>query len=146
MLEENDQRRVPAFQALALEKRINTGTAVFEDLPQAVMSIIIAIYLEDITPDMIANSAGAILMALRLLWLAYRTFLLSDRERPLIELFNATSGPSWHVREGWGTARVDLSKWHGVTLDQSGPRGRIKALSLPCNNLKVSTNPCSDTP
>jgi hypothetical protein len=32
----------------------------------------------------IANTVGAVVMALRIMWLAYRTFLLSDRERPLM--------------------------------------------------------------
>ena len=31
---------------------------------------------------------------------------------------------------------MDLSKWHGVTLDQPGPRGRVVALTLHCNNLR----------
>ena len=111
----------PAFEALKLEKRVGWATALLEDIPQAGMSVVAAVYLQEVTPDMVrsgdasvlskhcilrsslfstdptkllnvqvANTAGAIVMALRIMWLAYRTFLLSDRERPLM----ASSGKS----------------------------------------------------
>ena len=46
----------PAFRALALEKRVGWATALGEDIPQAVLSVVAAVYLQEVTPDMVRFS------------------------------------------------------------------------------------------
>ena len=135
VIDHSDQRHDRAVRALSLEKRVGVFTALGEDFPQTIMTIIVAVYLQEVTLDMVVNSVTAVLTALRILWVAFRTFLLSDRERPLVALFHATNGRSWYQRRGWGTARVDLGKWHGMRVDRPGPTGRVVALDLHRNNL-----------
>jgi ankyrin repeat protein len=134
-IDDDDQTSHPAFRALWLEKRVGFATALGEDIPQTIMTLIVGVGLKEVTLDMVINCVTAVLAAARILWVALNMFLLSARERPLMDLFNATNGRHWHHRRGWGTARVALGKWHGVTTDRPGPAGRIVTLTLPHNNL-----------
>lgn len=42
----------------------------------------------------------------------------ASTDRSVLEgLYNATGGPSWTNRKGWGESTVPLGEWHGVTVD-----------------------------
>ncbi|CAN0271629.1 unnamed protein product [Scytosiphon promiscuus] len=55
----------------------------------------------------------------------------ADREALLV-LYRSTNGPGWKQNRGWDT-RADLSKWHGVEVND---QGRVVKLSLESNKLK----------
>ncbi|CAN0310008.1 unnamed protein product, partial [Scytosiphon promiscuus] len=55
----------------------------------------------------------------------------TDREALLV-LYRSTNGPGWERKQGWDT-RADLSKWHGVEVND---QGLVVELSLDRNNLQ----------
>lgn len=56
----------------------------------------------------------------------------SNDRKVLLELFRATNGPSWRIKDGWDT-NASISSWFGVTTDGDG---RIVRLDLSDNKLK----------
>lgn len=50
----------------------------------------------------------------------------------LVDLFNATAGPTWTEQSSWLTPTIDPCEWFGVTCTN----GRVIALRLPANNLR----------
>ncbi|CUG93979.1 GP46-like surface antigen, putative [Bodo saltans] len=58
----------------------------------------------------------------------------------LMDFFNATGGPTWTIRSGWGASLASpctTSSWYGVTCVD----GNITSLDLSGNNLKGTLPP-----
>ena len=104
-------------QAIQLERRIMLATTLCEDVVQGVLTVVAAVYLQEVSADMMINVVTSVCVSLRLLWLALNHFLLGAREQPLLDLYQATGGDQWKNNNNWGTARNRLSTWHGITVD-----------------------------
>ena len=63
-----------------------------------------------------------------------RTQTLADDRAALVDLYNATAGPSWTNNTNWLDNNQPLDMWHGVTVSN----GRVTRLSLSSNRLTGS--------
>jgi Leucine-rich repeat (LRR) protein len=57
----------------------------------------------------------------------------ADRQA-LLDLYQATNGPSWERRGNWTTA-VSMCHWHGVSCACSNDVCRVQELLLPSNDM-----------